>query len=159
MIANTDLHNKPGIHWWSILDRDERDTLIFFDSFGTYGLLKFIVDNDLGIFQKLMPGLIKQIFKQDNKITLLTCNFKLKNYEKLSKKELNSFSSTAQRVFKFLYEFGTYEKIKNTAKVVTVDENLQPFSTNYCGVFQLYFYLNLFKLLNTCMIAKYQLKN
>ena len=72
MIANTDPHNKPGVHWWSILDTDERDTLFFFDSFGTYGILKFIIDNDLDIFQKLIPRQIKQIFKQDNKITPLT---------------------------------------------------------------------------------------
>ena len=72
MIANTDPHNKPGVHWWSILETDARDTLFFFDSFGTYGILKFIIDNDLDIFQKLIPRQIKQIFKQDNKITLLT---------------------------------------------------------------------------------------
>ena len=72
MIANTDPHNKPGVHWWSILETDGRDTLFFFDSFGTYGILKFIIDNDLDIFQKLIPRQIKQIFKQDNKITLLT---------------------------------------------------------------------------------------
>ena len=78
MIANkpADRHNKPGVQWWSILNADERDTLFFFDSFGTYGLLKFIVNNDVDIFQKLIPGQIKQIFKQDNKITLLTWNFK-----------------------------------------------------------------------------------
>ena len=149
MIANTDLHNKPGVHWWSILDTDERDTLFFFDTLGTYGF-----NNDLNIFQKLIPGQIKQIYKQDNKITLLTRNFKLENYEKLTQKELNSLSSTAQHFFKFLYEFGTYKKIKNTVKVVTVDDNLQSFNTDYCGVFQLYSYLNLFKPLNTSIVAK-----
>ena len=124
MIANTDPHNKLDVHWWSILDTDERGTLFFFDLFGIYGLLKFIVDNDLGIFQKLIRGQIKQIFKQDNKITLLTLNFKLKNYEKLTQKELSNLSSTAQQFLKFLYEFGTYKKIKNTGKVVTVHDNL-----------------------------------
>ena len=78
MVASTDPHEQPGVHWWLFLDTDERDTLFFFDSFGTYGLFKFIVDNDLDIFQKLIPGQIKQIFKQYNKITLLRWNFKLK---------------------------------------------------------------------------------
>ena len=95
MVANTNPHKKPGVHWWSFWDTDERDPLFFFDLFGTYGLLKFTVDNDLDIFQKLIPGQIKQIFKQDNKIMLLRWNFKLKNYEKLAQKELNSLSSTA----------------------------------------------------------------
>ena len=81
-------------------------------------------------------------------------NFKLKNYEELTQKELHSLSSTAQHFFKFLYEFGTYKKIKNTVKVVTVDDNLQSFSTDYCGVFQLYFHLNLFEPLNTSIVAK-----
>ena len=75
-------------------------------------------------------------------------------YEKLTQKELNSLSSTAQHFFKFLYKFGTYKKIKNTVKVVTVDDNLQSFSTDYCGLFQLYFYLNLFEPLNTSIVAK-----
>ena len=102
MVANTDPHKKLGVHWWSLLDTDERDTLFFFDSFGTYGLLKFIVDNALDIFQKLIPGQIKKIFKQDNKITLLRWHFKLKNYEKLTQKELNSLPSTARHFLKFL---------------------------------------------------------
>ena len=56
MVANTDPHEKPGVYWWSFLDTYERDTLFFFDSFGTYGLLKFVVDNDLDIVQKLILG-------------------------------------------------------------------------------------------------------
>ena len=84
MGANTDPHKKPGVHWWSFLDTDEGDTLFFFESFRTYGLLKFIVGNDFDIFEKLIPGQIKQIFKQDNKIMLPRWNFKLKNYEKLT---------------------------------------------------------------------------
>ena len=152
MVANTDPYKKRGVHWWSFLDTDERDNLFFLNSFGIYGLVKFIVDLD--IFQKLIPGKIKQIFKQDNNITLLRWNFKSKNYEKLAQKELNSLSSTARRFFKFLYDFGTYKKIKNTVKVVTVDDNLQSFDTDYCVIFQIYFYLNLFEPLNTSVVAE-----
>ena len=100
MIANTDPARKPGIHWWSFLDTDERDALFFFNSFRTLDLLNFIVTND--IFKKLIPGHIKQIFKQDNKITFLRWNFKLKNYEKLMQRELNRLSTTACYFFKFL---------------------------------------------------------
>ena len=85
MVANTDPYKKRGVHWWSFLDTDERDNLFFLNSFGIYRLLKFIVDLD--IFQKLIPGQIKQIFKQDNNITLLRWNFKSKNYEKLTQKK------------------------------------------------------------------------
>ena len=95
MLANTDPHKKPGVHWWSFLDKDQRDTLFFFALFRTYKLLIFIADNNLNIVQKLITGQIKQILKQDNKIMLLRCNFKLENYQKLTQKELNSLSSTA----------------------------------------------------------------
>ena len=81
-------------------------------------------------------------------------NFKLKNYDKPTQKELNNLSSSAQYFFKFLYEFGIYKKIKNTVKVVTVDDNLETFSTDYCGVFQLYFYLKLFEPPNTSIVSE-----
>ena len=55
----------------SFLDTDEKDTLFLFDSFGSYGLLNFIVNNDLDVFKRVIRGQIKQIFEKDNKITLL----------------------------------------------------------------------------------------
>ena len=159
MIANTDPTIKPGIHWWSFLDTDERDTLFFLDSFGTLGLLNFIVTNYLNIFKKLIPGHIKQIFQQDNKITLLRWNFKLKNYKKLTQKELNRLSTTARHSFKFMYNFSKYRKIRNTVKVITVDDNLQSFRTNCCGPFQMYFYLNLFEPVKGSLVAETSSKN
>ena len=81
MVANTDPARKPGIHWWSFLDTDEKDTLFLFDSFSSYGLLDFIVNNDLDVFKCVIPGQFKQIFKKGNKITLLKCSFNLNNYE------------------------------------------------------------------------------
>ena len=69
MNAKTDPARKPRIHWWSFLDTDERDTLFFFDSFGTLGLLNFIVTNYLNIFKKLIPGHIKQDNRTTNRTT------------------------------------------------------------------------------------------
>ena len=82
MFANTDPGKNPGTHWWSFLDTDAKDTLFFFDSFGSFGLLNFIVENDLDIFNKVIPGKFNQIFKQDQKVTLLRWTFKRKNYKK-----------------------------------------------------------------------------
>ena len=110
--------------------------------------------NNLDIFKKLIPGQIKQIFKQGNKITLLRWNFKLKNYEKLTQKELNRLSTIARHFFKLLYDFGRYKKIKNTVKVVIVDGNLQSFETDYCSPFQMYFYLNLFEPVKGSVVAE-----
>ena len=51
-----------------------------------------------------------------------------------------------------------FKKIKNTVKVVTVDNNLQSFETDYCWAFQICFYLNLFEPLNTSAVAKHSSK-
>ena len=149
MIASTDPEKKLGVHWWSFLDTEEKDTLFLFDSFGSHGLLHFIVENDLSTFNKLIPGQFKQIFKKDNKITLLKWSFIFWKYEKHKEKELNKLFDTARH-----FEFGKYKGVKNTVKVVTVDDNVQSHDTDYCGPFQMYFYLNLFEPLETSAVAK-----
>ena len=72
----------------------------------------------------------------------------------LHKKNLTACHSQYNIFLKFFTSLVHIRKIKNTVKVVTVDDNLQYFSTDYCGVFQLYFYLNLFEPLNTSTVAK-----
>ena len=114
MIANPDLATKLGIHWWSFLDIDEKDTLFIFDRFSSYSLLNFIVNNDLDVFKRVIPGQIKQIFQKVNKITLLKWSFRLNNYEKLKQKQLDKLTPAARHFFKFLYDFGKYKKIRNT---------------------------------------------
>ena len=75
-------------------------------------------------------------------------------YEKLKEKERNKLSNTARHFFRFLYEFGKYKGVKNTVKVVTVDDHLQSHDTDYWGPFQMYFYLNLFEPLETSVAAR-----
>ena len=41
-------------------------------------------------------------------------------------------------------EFGKLHKIKDIVKVHLVDDQLQKIETDSCGMFQLYFYFNLF---------------
>ena len=154
MIANTDPAAKSGTHWWSFLDTEQKDALFLFDSLGSYGILNFIVQNDLEVFNKLIPGQFNQIFKKDNKITLLRWSFKLDKYEKLKDRDINKLSDTAKHFFRLLYEFGKQKGVKNTVKVVTVDDNMQNLDTDYCGPFQMYFYLNLFEPLETSVVAR-----
>ena len=154
MIANTDPARKPGIHSWSFLDTDEKNTLFLFDGFGSYGLLNFIVNNDLDVFKCVIPWQVKQIFEKGNKITLLKWSFKLSNYKKFKQKQLNKLTPAARYFFKFLYDFGKYKTIKNTMKVVMVDNNLQSFDTEYCSPFQMCFYFSLFELLKSSVVAE-----
>ena len=147
MIANTDPARKLSVHWWSFIDTDEEDTF-FFNSFGSYGLLNIIVTSDLDIFDKVIPGHFKQIFKKGIKISLLKWSFRLKNCEKLTQKQLDKLSPTARHFFTFIYYFGKHKKVNNVIKVVTIDDNLQNFDTDHWGIFQMYFLkscLNLWK--------------
>ena len=96
------------------MDTDEKDTLFLFDSLGTLGLLSFIVEDDLDIFNKLIPGQFKQIFPEDYEITLLKWKFSMEKYKKLKDKEVNKLSDTAKHFYKFLYKFGKYKGVKNT---------------------------------------------
>ena len=84
VIANTNPADKDEWYWWSFLDIDGEDSLFFFNSLGMVGLLETIVRNDLKIFNKVVGGM-KNIFKKDNKITLLKWTYSRKNYRKLKK--------------------------------------------------------------------------
>ena len=123
----------------------KRTRYIFLTALAAYGLLNFIVNNDLDVLKCVIPGQIKQILKKDNKIMLLKWSFKLNSYKKLKQKQLDKLTRAARHFLKFLYDFGKYKKIKNTVKMDTGDSKLQSFDTDYCGQFQMYFYLSLFE--------------
>ena len=59
IIANTDASNKLGVHWWSILDIEPRTDIFFFDSYGTEGLKRFIIQDDRQIVDKILIGIEK----------------------------------------------------------------------------------------------------
>ena len=67
----------------------------------------------------------------------------MNEYEKI--KNLNRLSTTIQDLLHLMNEFG--KKLKNLKNEVTVhlaDDELQKTEANTCGIFQLYFYVNLF---------------
>ena len=66
MIANTDSDDKKGVHWWSVLNIEPRNDLLFFDSFGLDGLKEFIVTGDKKIVEKILVG-IEQMDRTDQK--------------------------------------------------------------------------------------------
>ena len=126
--------------------RHGKDTLFLFDSFGTIGLLGFLI-------KKVKMGM-QQIFQKENEVTLLKWSFKGRNYQRLTQKELEQLSGTAFFFFRFLDEFGKYKGIENTVHMYIADYRLQSFNTNNCGPFQLYFFLNLFEPLKTSVAAR-----
>ena len=143
-IFNTDAHNKPGAHWWSFLDIQPKKSLLLFDSHGLEGFKYFIVDNDEKIIDELLYKFkICKIDNADTKIKLCTMTFDSAIWEKMSNQKKSQLNETATNFFHLLYQFAKLKKI-NKMNIVIVENNLQELSSITCGIFQLYFYKNLF---------------
>ena len=141
IIMNTDRANEPGTHWWSFLDLHPRKEIFLFDSFGFTGFTKFVIDNDINILNKILFG-IQKLKKKDNKVTIVTLKFSMSEYEKI--KTGHRLRPTTQDLLHLIYEYGNLHNVKDTVKIHSVDDQLQKIETDTCGIFQLYFYDNLF---------------
>ena len=134
MIMNTDRAGKKGTHSWSFLEISSKEQIFLFDSFGFVDLKEFFIDNDRETIDEFFYGLEK-INKNDKKINLTYVQFDLTEYERIQK--------TAQDFFHTLYEFGRVHN-RQVVDVFMVDDQLQNLESDTCGIFQLYFYTNVF---------------
>ena len=71
-------------------------------------------------------------------------------YEKI--RNGHRLTPTAQDLLHLMNEFGKLPKIKDIVKVHLIDDQLQKIETDTCGMFQLYFYFNLFMLFENSSI-------
>ena len=143
VIANTDNSSKGGLHWWSILDIEPKTDIFFFDSFGLDGLKHFIAQDDQKTVEKVLFG-TEKMTRTDNKITLCKIQFNLNACKNLSKVELDSLSNTATNFFHFIQAFSIKLKLCNFVNIWMVEDTKQDLDSSTCGIFQLYFYDNLF---------------
>ena len=141
IIMNTDRSDKSGTHWWSCLDLHQKKEIFLFDSFGFTGFQKFVIDNDIGIINKILFG-IQKFKKKDQKITIISLKFPMKEYEKI--KTGHRLRPTTQDLLHLIYEYGRLHNIKDFVTIYSVDDQLQRIETDTCRIFQLYFYYNLF---------------
>ena len=141
IIMNTDRSDKSGTHWWSCLDLHQKKEIFLFNSFGFTGFQKFVIDNDIGILNKILFG-IQKLKKKDKKITIISLKFSMKEYEKI--KTGLRLIPTTQDLLYLIYEYGRLHNIKDFVTIYSVDEQLQRIETDTGGIFQLYFYYNLF---------------
>ena len=111
------------------------------DSFGFTGFKKFVIDNDINVLSKIMFG-IQKLKKKDQKIIIISLKFSMKEYEKI--KNEHRLRPTTQDLLHLIYEYGRLHNIKDLVTVYSVDDQLQKLETDTCGIFQLYFYFNLF---------------
>ena len=141
-IFNTDKHNEPGTHWWSFMDILPKQNLFLFDSFGLEGFKLFTVDNDKSIIDELLFNFRKcKVSLTSQKITLCTMKFSTNTWEKLAHNKREQLTGVAQNFFHLLTQFAKLKKT-NTMNILIVENDLQNLTT--CGLFQLYFYKNIF---------------
>ena len=143
IIANTDSADTPGEHWWNILDIEPRTDIFFFDSYGIEGLKHFIIQDDRPIVDQILIG-IEKMDRTDNKITLCKVKFNLSACKNLTENEINSLSETARNFFYFIQAFGIKLKLRGFVNIWMVEDRLQDLDSATCGIFQIYFYQNLF---------------
>ena len=82
--------------------------------------------------------------RADNKITLCKIRFNLGAYATLSQDEVDSLSDKARNLFRFIQAFGIKLKLRNFVSIWMVEDRLQDLDSSTCGIFQLYFFDNLF---------------
>ena len=99
------------------------------------------MQDDKKILNKILFG-IEKLKRKDNKITLITLKFSMKEYEKI--KNDSRLSPTAIDWLHLIREFGKLHGIKDEVTIHLVDDQLQKLETDTSGIFQLYFYVNLF---------------
>ena len=143
IIANTDTSSKSGTHWWSILDIEPRTDIFFFDSYGIDRLKHFIIQDDKEIVDKILIG-IEKMDRTENKITLSKIIFNLGACKQQSEDEILSLSETAKNFFYFLQAFRNKLKLRSFVNIWMVEDRLQDLKSATCGIFQIYFYENLF---------------
>ena len=80
----------------------------------------------------------------DNKKTLVNIRFNLNACKNISKKELDILSDTAPHFFHFIQAFGNKLKLREFVNIWMVDDRVQDLNSVSCGIFQIYFYNNLF---------------
>ena len=151
IIMNTDRSDRNGTHWWSFLDLHPKKDIFLFDSFGFNGLKKFIIDNDEKLLNKVLFNL-KTFGKKDRKITLVSLTFSMLEYQKT--KDLQKLRTTTRDLLHLMFEFGKLHNVKDEITVHSVDDQLQRIDTDTCGIFQLFFYYNLFNPLKSSSIIE-----
>ena len=132
VIANTDSSEKGGIHWWSILDIEPKREIFCYYSFGLNSLKNFTIQDNRNVIEKILLG-TEKMTRTANKITFFNIWFNLNACKNLSTEEL-------------VQVFGNKLKLINFVNIWMVEDRVQSLDSVTCGIFQLYFYNNVFNL-------------
>ena len=87
---------------------------------------------------------IEKMDRTDNNITLCRIKVNLGACKQLTKDKILSLSDTAGNFFYFVQAFGNKLKLRSFVNICVVEDRLQDLDSATCGLFQIYFYENLF---------------
>ena len=82
--------------------------------------------------------------KTDKKITLCKVKFSLSACKERNEGEILSLRDKGRQFFYFVQSFGNKLKLRSFVNIWMVEDRLQDLKALTCGIFQIYFYKNLF---------------
>ena len=82
---------------------------------------------------------------------MVTLKFSMRQYEKI--RNGHRLTTAIQDLLHLMYEFGNLLKINDVVTVHLVDDRLKKLEMDTCGIFQLYFYVNLLTPLENSLIV------
>ena len=97
----------------------------------------------------------EKLTQTDSKLTVVQTNFSCPTYERLKKPEEKRLSETARDLFHFTIKDGKFHNFKNPVKLYLLKDPIQNTESDFCGVFQLHFYKNLFILAKNIKIINH----
>ena len=121
----------------------------------------FIVQDDNKTSGKVLKE-IELANRKDDKMKfeiLMKLKCSMNGYYNLTANEIGKLSETAQDFFHLIYCFRKNEKITNFVNIWLLEDPLQKENTVTCGLFQTYFYENLFFPDNDSKIQDYKKLN
>ena len=123
--------------------------IFLFDSFGFEGFKELILKDVQKVLNKVLYG-IEKFNKGDDKITLITLKFSMQDYEKI--KNMNRLSEATTDLLRLINKYGKKHKLKNEIIAHLVDDQLQMIKRDKCGMYQIFFCVNLFNPLENSSI-------
>ena len=141
---NTDKLDKPGTQWWSFMDIHPKKNLLLFDSLGLEGFKSFVEDNDEAVIDELLYNFKEcKVSLVNQKLRLCTMKFRTDSWEKLAHTKKEQLIDTYQNLFHLLTEFSKLKKTEER-NILILEHPVQEITSSTCGLFQLYFYKNIF---------------
>ena len=101
-----------------------------------------MLQDDCKTLNRILYEIKKLEKKKDKKVTIMTLALPTNDYEKI--KSANRLNTITQDLLHLKNKFGRNHNLKKDVTLHFVDDQLQKTKTDTCGIFQLYFYVNLF---------------